>query len=355
MPMRRGLRRRWFILLRHSEKKRRPAGRSRGKSASGFWAREILPPQCCSRLLGKIDRVRLVGVASAGGLSAQSALKRFGFGYATSDEDRILTDSAVNTIGILTRHDHHARQVLAALAAGKHVYCEKPLAINPEDLEAIERAVEAAGDSAPHLMVGFNRRFAPLARRLQAFLAGRQEPLVAHYRVNAGYLPVDHWLHDPEVGGGRIIGEGCHFVDFLTYLVGSPPITVSAVALPDGGRYRQDNVVLTLQFPDGSLGTVSYLANGDKAFPKERVEVFTGGRVAVLEDFRMLEMVQDGRRRTVRTRLTQDKGHKAAWEMFAAGILAAGPPPIPYDHLFGVTRATFAAVEALRTGAVTKV
>ncbi len=332
-----------------------PGGRAGSESASGFLGAGNFATAVLFPALRKIDRVRLVGVASAGGLSAQSALQRFGFEYATSDESRVLAADDTNTIGILTRHDHHARQVLAALAAGKHVFCEKPLAITAEELAQIEDNLPAPGASAPLLMVGFNRRFAPLARRLQDFLDGRREPLVAHYRVNAGYLPLDHWLHDPQVGGGRIIGESCHFVDFLTFLVGAPPETVAAAALPDGGRYRQDNVVLSLRFPDGSLGTVSYLANGDKAFPKERVEVFTGGRVAVLDDFRALEMVQAGRRRTVRTRLSQDKGHRAAWEAFAAAILNSGPPPIPYDHLFGVTRATFAAVEALRTGAVVRV
>jgi predicted dehydrogenase len=173
---------------------------------------------------------------------------------------------------------------------------------------------------------------------------------VAHYRVNAGYIPLEHWAHDPSQGGGRIIGEGCHFVDFLAFLVGAPPLAVSAHGIPDEGRYREDNVVLTFTFPDGSVGTVSYLANGDKSFPKERVEVFCGGRVAVLDDFRLLELLQDGKRQVVQSRLRQDKGHRAAWQAFAAAIQAGGPPPIPYEQLFGVTQATFAAVEALRSG-----
>jgi predicted dehydrogenase len=176
-----------------------------------------------------------------------------------------------------------------------------------------------------------------------------------HYRVNAGYLPLNHWAHDPQQGGGRIIGEGCHFIDFLTFLVGAPPCRVHAVALPDEGRYREDNVLITLEFPDGSLGTVSYLANGDKAFPKERVEVFGSGRVAVLDDFRALDCVQGGRRQAYRGRLRQDKGHRAEWESFVATILAGGPPPVPYAQIFGVMKATFAAVQALRTGEMVKV
>ena len=198
-------------------------------------------------------------------------------------------------------------------------------------------------------MVGFNRRFAPLARQLHAFVSQRTEPLVAHYRVNAGYIPLTHWLHDPEIGGGRIIGEGCHFIDYLTFLVGASPLTVTAQGLPDGGTYREDNVVLTFTYPDGSIGTVSYLSNGDKAFPKERVEVFAGGRVAVLDDFRTLEMVHNGNRKTVRSRLRQDKGHQAEWDFFVRAIKDGGEPPIPYDQLFGVTKAAFAALESLRS------
>jgi predicted dehydrogenase len=185
---------------------------------------------------------------------------------------------------------------------------------------------------------------------MQAFLSSRHEPLVAHYRINAGFIPLTHWLHDPDIGGGRIIGEGCHFVDFLTFLVGESPVSVAAQGLPDGGTYREDNVVLTFTYPDGSIGTVSYLANGDKAFPKERVEVFAGGRVAVLDDFRSLEMVHNGSRKTLRSRLRQDKGHQAEWDFFTKAIIEGGEPPIPYDQLFGVTKATFAAVEALRSG-----
>jgi predicted dehydrogenase len=237
--------------------------------------------------------------------------------------------------------------VIAALSAGKHVFCEKPLALNETELEEIQAALSA---HSPLLMVGFNRRFAPLARRLSGFLDGRQEPLVAHYRVNAGYIPPNHWVHDPVQGGGRIIGEGCHFVDFLTFLAGDPPVSVTARALPNAGRYREDNVVLIFTFPDGSLGTLSYLSNGDKAFPKERVEVFCGGLVAVLDDYRSLETVQVGRRQVWRSRLRQDKGHQAEWEAFTAAITSGGPPPIPYRHLFGVTTATFAAVQALRSG-----
>jgi len=236
----------------------------------------------------------------------------------------------------------------AAIEAGKHVFCEKPLALNQEELDQISAVLEAG--PAGILTVGFNRRFSPFGQRLKAFLDGRGEPLHAHYRVNAGYLPDAHWLHDPAQGGGRIIGEGCHFVDFLSYLVGSPPVQVEARGLPDAGRYHEDNVLITLRYSDGSLGTVTYLANGDRSLPKERVEVFCAGRAAVLDDFRQLELLRSGRREVLRSRLRQDKGHRAGWEAFLQAARMGGPPPIPYDHLIGVTRATFMALRSLRSG-----
>jgi predicted dehydrogenase len=313
-----------------------------GVLGTGNYATAVFLPA-----MQKTGGARLGTIASAQGLNAAHAGRKFGFERVSSDERDVLEDEAIQAVVLLTRHQHHTRQVVAALQRGKHVYCEKPLAINAGQLA--EAAAALAG-ARSLLAVGFNRRFAPLAVRLQGFLAGRSEPLAAHYRVNAGYIPLTHWLHDPEQGGGRIIGEGCHFVDFLTFLVGAAPVAVSAVGLPDGGRYRQDNVTITLRYPDGSVGTVSYLANGDKSFPKERVEVFCGGRVATLDDFRALELVRDGKRETVRSRLSQDKGHAAAWKAFLEAVRAGGAPTIPYEQLLGVTAATFAAVEALSSG-----
>ena len=235
--------------------------------------------------------------------------------------------------------------MLAALKHGKAVYCEKPLAIKPEDLAEIREFL--IQNSSPLLMLGFNRRFAPLSIRLADFLKTRNEPLVAHYRVNAGYLPLNHWTQDPDQGGGRIIGEGCHFIDYLAFLVGAPPKSVTAQKLPNLGRYLDDNVVLTFTFPDGSLGTLTYLANGDKSLPKEYVEVFCGGKVAILKDFRTLELIAGGNRKAHQLRLGQDKGHLQSWKSFLAALQAHSSPPIPYDHILGVSAASFAAVESL--------
>jgi predicted dehydrogenase len=174
--------------------------------------------------------------------------------------------------------------------------------------------------------------------------------MIINYRINAGFLPLDHWTQDPDQGGGRIVGEGCHFIDFLTFLVGQNPISVSADGLVDNGRYNQDNVILTLKYADGSIGTIAYLANGDKAYPKERVEVFSGGRVAVLNDFRSLEMAFKGKLVRRKTTFKQDKGHQACWAAFIDSLRNHGQPPIPYDQLVMTTQASFTALKALREG-----
>lgn len=312
-----------------------------GVLGAGNYAGAVFLP-----VVERVGGVNRLGIATGTGLSARNAAEKFGFRYASSDEGEIFADEQVRIVAVLTRHQHHARQVVKGLGAGKHVFCEKPLAITPEGLEEVITAMRKPG--APLLTVGFNRRFAPFALRMKDFLRNLNEPLFAHYRVNAGFLPESHWLHDLRQGGGRLIGEGCHFVDFLTFLVGQPPVSVRAHALPNQGRYRDDNFTLTLTFPDGSIGTIDYLANGDKSFPKERVEVFCAGSVAVLDDFRSLELVRNGKRERVQARMGQDKGHRALWTAFLQAVKSGGEAPIPYEHLIGVTRATFAAVRSLQ-------
>jgi predicted dehydrogenase len=325
-----------------------------GVLGAGLYANATLLPA-----IRKIPGLSLVGIASSGGLHARHAANKFGFEYATSSEDEIIDDPRINTIAILTRHDSHAALALKALQAGKHVFVEKPLAIDKDGLDKLIAALlvspglQADGNSPAAaatglLTVGFNRRFAPLARQLADHFAPRTEPLHMHFRVNAGLLPLNHWVHDPAQGAGRIIGEACHFIDFLAFLAGGGPVSVSAHSLPDGGKYRQDNISMTFTFPDGSIGVVDYLANGDKSFPKERLEVFCAGRVAVLDDFRTLELVHEGRRSV--TRKAQDKGWHSEWLAFTRCITEGRLPPIPYEQLISVTKATFAAIESLRTG-----
>ncbi len=310
-----------------------------GVLGAGSFANSVLLPA-----IQKAGDIQLMGIASSGGLHAQHSGKKFGFQYATSNDDEIISDPNVNTVAILTRHDSHAELVVKALKAGKHVFVEKPLAINSNQLSVISKQLAKTTNAI--LTTGFNRRFAPLAQLLSTFYKSRSEPMHIHYRVNAGPIPLNHWTQDPNIGGGRVIGEGCHFVDFVTFLVGAAPVSVSAHALPDKGKYREDNVSMTCTFADGSIGVVDYLANGDKSFPKERVEVFCGGQIAVLDDFVSLTTVKDGKKKEISG--AQNKGWVDEWKVFAKAIREGGGPPIPYEQLIGVTKATFAAVESIR-------
>lgn len=314
-----------------------------GLIGAGNFATNVLLPA-----MKDAEHTRLTGVCTASGASARHVADRFGFSFATTDEAELLADPSVTAVVIATRHHLHAAQVIAALRAGKHVHCEKPLCLNREELDAVVAAAEAHPEQI--LTVGFNRRFSPMGQRLRSFARRAGEPLVMQYRANAGPIPLNHWVHDPEQGGGRIIGEACHFIDFLISLTGAPPVRVDARATPDGGRYREDNAVITLEFADGSVGTVVYAAGGDRSFSKERVEVFGGGLAAVLDDFRSLELIRDGKRTEERARLRQDKGHRAGWEALVTAIRTGGPAPVPLADSVAATLATFAAMDALRTG-----
>jgi len=199
-------------------------------------------------------------------------------------------------------------------------------------------------------MVGFNRRFAAMAIRLKSFVEKIDQPLAMNYRVNAGYIPRDHWVNDPEQGGGRILGEVCHFVDFLIFLSGSVPVEVHAATLPNPGQYADENAIISLRFSNGSQATINYLANGDRSFSKERLEVFGGGAVAVLDDFRGLELVHEGHREVSRCRWRQDKGHAALWQAFSRALQKAGPSPIPFHEIVASTLATLRIKESIAFG-----
>ena len=311
--------------------------------AGNFAVSTLLPA------LKQLPGVELVGVCAANGSHARYAAEKFGFRYCTTEEQSVLNNPDVNTVVIATRHHLHATQVLAALAAGKHIFCEKPLCLSEIELAEIVRAYAITGHDRL-LMVGFNRRFAPMAIKMRAFLKQIREPLALHYRVNAGFIARDHWVNDPEQGGGRILGEVCHFVDFLTFLAGALPIEVQARSVTSLERYSDDNVIISLRFANGSQGTISYLANGDRSYSKERVEVLGGGAVAVLEDFRRLELVRHGRKQTLRSLFRQDKGHRGELEAFAAAIGGRGEFPIPLEEIVSTTLATLRAVESRSLG-----
>ncbi|HME35196.1 MAG TPA: bi-domain-containing oxidoreductase [Candidatus Sulfotelmatobacter sp.] len=293
----------------------------------------------------------LVSVCAANGSRAQHVERKFGFRNCTTDEAQLIHDPAVNAVVIATRHHLHAKQVLAALAAGKHVFCEKPLCLSEEELHSIVSAYLGVPTAErPTLMVGFNRRFAPMAARMKSFLAPISEPLALHYRINAGYFPPDHWVNDREQGGGRILGEVCHFVDLLMFLAASPIVEVEARTVGNSGRYSGDNVIVSLRFANGSEGTISYLANGDRAFSKERIEVFGGGSAAVLEDFRRLELVRGGRKEILHSRWRQDKGHRGEWAAFVQAVQRRTQAPIPFEELACSTLATLRLDESALTG-----
>lgn len=283
-------------------------------------------------------------IASAGDTSAALAARKFGFQQATSDYRAILDDPEINTVFILTRHNSHARFVVEALNAGKHVFVEKPLALNREELAQVQQAVAAHPER--QLLVGFNRRFSPLAMKLRALLRERAEPINVVYTVNAGAIPPAHWTQDPAVGGGRIIGEGCHFIDLIGYLVGHSLTAIEArmVGRAPGVTVREDKMTIVLEYADGSVGTIHYLANGSKSFPKERVEVFSQGRVLALDNFKSLRGYgwKGFNKLSLRR---QDKGHAAEVRAFVERVATGGEWLIPWQTLSEVTLATFAAVE----------
>jgi polar amino acid transport system substrate-binding protein len=294
----------------------------------------------------KTEGVEFRAIATASGISAHDVGKRFGFAYAVSSADEVLDMREVNLVVVGTRHDLHAELARKALERDKHVFVEKPLALDDEQLESV---LEAAADSNGKLMVGFNRRFSPLAQRAKDFFAGRETPLSILYRVNAGRIPKEHWTQDAQEGGGRIVGEVCHFIDLMQFFTGAPPVFVFAesVSAKSGKIVDADSVFISLRFADGSNGSVAYLSEGDKGLAKERVEIFGGGRVFVLDDFRRATLYKDGREEQV-TMKAQDKGQQAQVRQICASVLAGGPAPITIDELAATSRATFRVLDSLR-------
>jgi predicted dehydrogenase len=318
-----------------------------GCIGAGNFARAVLLPA--------IDRqkafLRPEILCSARGLSAADRGERFGFARATTDEDAVFDDPAVQVVFLLTRHDLHAQQVVRALRAGKHVFVEKPLALRLEEIEEIEVTLAELSPRAPLLMVGFNRRFSPAARALKEHFAGVEAPLTLSYRFNAGAIPPEEWPQDDEVGGGRIIGEACHAIDLATFLAGSPPVRVfgESVGGPRAPEISDDQCFLTLRHENGSISSIGYLAGGDRAFAKERVEVLGGGRVGVIEDFREVITVAHGKTQRSRA-LQQDKGHGEEIERFARAMVEGGESPISWRDLRSVSAAAILAVRSLREG-----
>jgi predicted dehydrogenase/threonine dehydrogenase-like Zn-dependent dehydrogenase len=308
-----------------------------GVLGAGTFARSVLLP-------GLAKYATITAVAAGTGPSARSTAERYGAALATTDANALIGSDDVDAVVIATRHHLHARYAIDALRAGKHVFVEKPLALAETELRELE---DIAAQSPGVLFVGFNRRFAPLAAALRDALCGRG-PVVVSYRVNAGRLPDSHWTHDPDEGGGRIVGEVCHFVDFASYLCEGEPRLAAAAALSGSSEPLEDDITATIRFPDGSLATIVYCALGDQSLSKERVELFSELGAGVLDDFSSLTLHRGGQREHQRRR--RDKGHAAELRAFVEAC-RTGQQPWPASEMAAVTRATFGMRDAILSGA----
>jgi predicted dehydrogenase/threonine dehydrogenase-like Zn-dependent dehydrogenase len=298
----------------------------------------------------KAKNVAFKSVCTARGLNAKNVARQFGFERATTDPKEIYASEMIDTVFIATRHNLHASLCVQAIKNFKHVFVEKPLALNDAELDQIVSAHNAAmKKSNLRFMVGFNRRFAPSVREAKKFFEAAGQPMVINYRVNAGYLPKDHWSQDLIEGGGRIIGEVCHFIDTIQFITGGMPQKVFAQSLSTSGNYTQsDNVAITVRFNNAAVGVITYLANGDASVPKERIEMFAAGKTAVIENFKRLETYH-GNTRKVKDWSVPDKGHRAEMEEFIESIHLANDL-IPFESLIATTRATFRIIDSLETG-----
>ncbi|HSO75181.1 MAG TPA: bi-domain-containing oxidoreductase, partial [Blastocatellia bacterium] len=325
---------------------RAPASGELGVSfiGAGSFGRGVLLP-----IIKRAAKVQLRSVAAATGLSARNAAEQFDFAHPTTDYQEILKDDESKTVFIATRHDSHARMAVEALKQGKHVFVEKPLATS---IEGLREVVSAARESKGLLMVGYNRRFAPIAREIKERFSKRSGPMTIVYRVNAGQLPAGHWTYDETEGGGRIIGEICHFIDFVQFLTDALPERVTATGVPNSpsAGFIDDSVIISLGMRDGSVASIVYTASGDKAVSKEHIEVFCDRSVARIDDFKSGVFIRGGKS----TRLgggSQDKGHAAEIASFLDAVRNGTEAPISLESLVATSLACFASVESVRSGA----
>lgn len=309
---------------------------------AGNFAKAVLLPT-----LKKVQGVSLRVVSTATGMSAADTAKKHGFAAAATDQGEALKDVETDLVFVTTRHDMHAAQVKAALEAGKYVFTEKPLAITEEQFATIP--------ASDKIMVGFNRRFSPHAKLVKDYFAKRTLPLVMHYRVNAGAIPRDVWIQDPEVGGGRMVGEGCHFIDFMQYVCGAPIVKVQAMCIQtaNAAETPEDSVSVNLQFADGSVGTLEYVALGDTTLPKEVCEIHGEGSTAVMDNF--CKTVCSGRLGRRKLKGRQQKGFAEELAATVRAVQSGEKMPISWEEIANVTKTTFAVLRALKTGGTIEV
>ena len=296
-------------------------------------------------------KARVKYVVSAGGASATHLASKYGVPNSTTDLGVVLGDKEVGGVIITTRHNLHARQSVDALRAGKHVLVEKPLCLTSAELEDVESAIQSSAGTT--VTVGFNRRFSPHARKIRELLGDKPQPLSITATINAGTIPLKSWVHDPEIGGGRLVGEACHFLDLALFVAASPIVGVCAASLDSGAAPAGDSASILLRHANGSVSAINYLANGHRDCPKERIEIFSQERVLVLDNFRILTGY--GFRRFKKLKTRPDKGHAAQFAEFARRVREGGEPLIPWEEIRNVTKATLAIGESLRSGGWVKI
>jgi predicted dehydrogenase/threonine dehydrogenase-like Zn-dependent dehydrogenase len=315
---------------------------------AGNFARGVLLP-----VVKRSAKLRLEGIATATGISAKNTAEMFGFAYSTTDSEQILGSEKTDSVFIATRHDNHAELSAEALRHGKNVFVEKPLATTVEGLREV---IQAARATDKLLLVGYNRRFAPLATEIKKHFANRAGALTILYRINAGQLPPEHWSHDATEGGGRVIGEVCHFIDFVQFLTDSLPLQVSAAAVPESRKagFVDDSVTISMSMADGSIASIVYTASGNNAVAKERVEIFGDRLIVLLDDFKSAE-INSGKKAIKLGGGTQDKGHAAEIEAFFEAARGKTPAPVSIESLAATSLASFAVIESAKTGAVCRI
>jgi predicted dehydrogenase/threonine dehydrogenase-like Zn-dependent dehydrogenase len=311
-----------------------------GFIGAGSFAQSYLIPNV------KTEGVSLDTVVTTKGISAKNVAQKFGFNKASSEADEIFNNPEINTVFIATPHNTHALYTMQALDAGKHVFVEKPLAMNYEELQAVK---ECYNRNNSQLMVGFNRRFSPLSIKIKEAFQNNDEPKVVHIRVNAGFISKDHWIQNPQIGGGRIIGEMCHFIDLMQYFTDARPTQVYAQAIKTSNQALtpEDNISITVTFDDGSIGNLVYLANGDKSLPKELIEVFSGGITGRIHDFRKGDLHIKNKQQPIKL---DGKGHKQEVLSFLNSVKNGQPNALSFESIYYTTLTTFKIIDALQTG-----
>jgi len=310
-----------------------------GVVGGGLFAKNVLLPA-----VKRLAYIRCEGIVSATGMNAYYAAKKFGFRYCSTDTNELLSDNAIQAVIIATRHNLHARLTIEALKKGKVVFVEKPLAVNLAELQEIMSVMK---DSGGRLMVGYNRRFSPLSIKAKEFFNQTKEPMVINYRVNAGFIPNRHWVHDEE-GGGRIIGEVCHFIDFLQFITSSNPVQVYAQRIQSSNEEvrNSDNVIISITMSNGSVASLIYTAGGDRTYPKEFIEIFSDKSVCVIDDFRSAMFVRNGKKKCIKAS-GQEMGHSQELKIFFDSIRQGWKMPVSIEDYAATTLATFNILESL--------